>query len=92
MIRILKEDIQVLNQRLNLIRAEPDKIEYFISLDKKKLIIKEDELSDRPFSEEPGATSPLLNLNSSLDSIKSASFATLPEKQDYCAKIFEFQK
>ena len=82
----------MLNQRLSLIRAEPDKIEYYLSLDKKKLIAKQDELSDRAFSEYPAATSPLLNMNSSLNSANFASFVSLPEKQTSSEKLLESQE
>ena len=34
LIKVLKQEIQVLKQRMELIKAEPDKMEYYINLNK----------------------------------------------------------
>ena len=56
MIESLKEEILVFKLRLDLIRAEPDKIEYYITLEKSKLMGLEDESTDAADSQDLAAT------------------------------------
>ena len=92
MIESLKEEILVFKLRLDLIRAEPDKIEYYITLEKSKLMGLEDESTDAADSQDLATTQSPQITSTPVKSSAASSLAPFSDKKGTARKDALYQE